>query len=112
MPNKWIEHVKKFSRENNMSYGCAISDPRCKSSYKQPETKQPTFKQPTFKQIQENRKIEDKKARERSAKTRREVRKMLYSQSEKMTEEEKKKYADMDANVKPYIVKLKKKNQA
>ena len=36
MPNKWIERVKKFSRENNMSYGGAISDPRCKSSYKQP----------------------------------------------------------------------------
>ena len=34
MSNEWIEHVKKFVRENNMSYGCAISDPRCKASYK------------------------------------------------------------------------------
>jgi SAM-dependent methyltransferase len=34
MPNKWIEHIRKFSRENNISYGCSISDPRCKSSYK------------------------------------------------------------------------------
>ena len=34
MPNKWIEHVKKFSKENNIAYGCAISDPKCKASYK------------------------------------------------------------------------------
>ena len=37
MPNKWIEHVRKFSRENNISYGCAISDSRCKASY-EPKT--------------------------------------------------------------------------
>ena len=34
MSNEWIEHVKKIARENNMTYGCAISDPRCKASYK------------------------------------------------------------------------------
>ena len=33
MPNAWITHVKKFAQENNKSYGCAISDPACKSSY-------------------------------------------------------------------------------
>lgn len=33
MPNDWIKHVKKFARENNIAYACAISDPRCKSSY-------------------------------------------------------------------------------
>ena len=36
MPNAWIQHVKKFARENNMAYGCAVSDPRCKASYKKP----------------------------------------------------------------------------
>jgi len=36
MPNAWIQHVKKFARDNNMAYACAISDPRCKSSYKKP----------------------------------------------------------------------------
>ena len=34
MVNAWILHVKKFALENNKSYGCAISDPLCKSSYK------------------------------------------------------------------------------
>ena len=36
MPNNWTNHVKQFARENNLTYGCAISDPRCKSSYKKP----------------------------------------------------------------------------
>ena len=33
MPNAWITHVKNFAKENNKSYGCAISDPACKISY-------------------------------------------------------------------------------
>jgi hypothetical protein len=37
MANKWILHVKKFASDNNVSYGCAISDPRCKSSYVKPD---------------------------------------------------------------------------
>ena len=36
MPNNWINHVKDFARENNLTYGCAISNPLCKSSYKKP----------------------------------------------------------------------------
>jgi len=34
MPNRWIEYVKKFARENNMTYGCALSDPVMKAGYK------------------------------------------------------------------------------
>jgi hypothetical protein len=34
MPNAWVQHVKKFALKNNKSYGCAISDPECKQSYK------------------------------------------------------------------------------
>jgi hypothetical protein len=26
MPNKWIEFVKKYAKENNISYACAISE--------------------------------------------------------------------------------------
>ena len=33
MTNLWIEHVKKFSKENGLSYGCALSMPECKASY-------------------------------------------------------------------------------
>jgi hypothetical protein len=31
---KWIDHVKKFSKEHKMTYPQALKDPRCKSSYK------------------------------------------------------------------------------
>ena len=34
MPNKWVEHVEKIAKDNNISYGCAVSDPKCKNSYK------------------------------------------------------------------------------
>ena len=34
MANAWIEHVKKYSKDNNKSYGCSISDPQCKATYK------------------------------------------------------------------------------
>ena len=43
MPNAWTNHVKNFARENNLTYGCAISEPRCKASYKKP-VKQKTQK--------------------------------------------------------------------
>lgn len=33
MPNRWIEHVKKFARENGLSYGCAMSNPNLKDGY-------------------------------------------------------------------------------
>ena len=33
MPSAWVQHVKDFAAANNLSYGCAMSDPKCKSSY-------------------------------------------------------------------------------
>jgi hypothetical protein len=33
MPNRWVEHVKEFARKNNISYGCALSDPNLKKGY-------------------------------------------------------------------------------
>jgi hypothetical protein len=32
--NPWIEHVRKFAKENNIGYFKALSDPKCKLSYK------------------------------------------------------------------------------
>ena len=34
MPNQWVDHVKKFAADNNLSYGCALSMPECKESYR------------------------------------------------------------------------------
>ena len=77
MPNPWIEHIKKFAKANNTTFGCALSNPKCKETYKKPsqiQTKQPTFKQPTFKEIAENRKKASKQAHAGSAVIRRDAR--------------------------------------
>lgn len=36
----WTDHVKRFAKINQISYGCAISDQRCKASYKNVVPKQ------------------------------------------------------------------------
>ena len=53
MPNFWIEHVKEYSRIHNLHYGCALSMPECKASYKpkkmtkaKAEPKEPKAKEP------------------------------------------------------------------
>lgn len=33
-PNSWVIHIKKFSKEHNLSYACSLGDPRCRASYK------------------------------------------------------------------------------
>jgi len=34
MPNRWVDHVKSFAAQNNLSYGCALSTPACKETYR------------------------------------------------------------------------------
>ena len=36
MPSAWIMHIKKWSAANNIPYSCAVSNPDCRSSYKNP----------------------------------------------------------------------------
>ena len=33
MTNPWISHVKNYSRQHNISYSAALSDPKCSQSY-------------------------------------------------------------------------------
>ncbi len=33
MPNAWVEHVRQYAKENNLSYGRALSMPDCKNTY-------------------------------------------------------------------------------
>jgi len=32
--NKWVEHIRQYAKENKISYGCALSEPGCRASYK------------------------------------------------------------------------------
>ena len=34
MPNKWVEWVRSYANQNNLSYACALSQPDCKASYR------------------------------------------------------------------------------
>lgn len=34
MPNNWINWVKSYAQQHNLSYACALSQPDCKNSYK------------------------------------------------------------------------------
>lgn len=33
MTNAWVQHVKSFAKKNNLSYGCAMTDPKVKVGY-------------------------------------------------------------------------------
>ena len=34
MVNPWIQHIKNYASKNNLTYGCALSDPKCRDAYK------------------------------------------------------------------------------
>lgn len=50
MPNAWVMHVKKWSAANNKAYGCAVSDPDCRASYKKPVKIKPLTKKQQIKE--------------------------------------------------------------
>jgi hypothetical protein len=77
MPNPWIEHIKKFAKANNTTFGCALSNPKTKETYKKPSQTQ--TKQPTFKEIAENRKKADKSAKAGSSVIRKRARSWFTS---------------------------------
>jgi hypothetical protein len=31
--NRWVAHIKKFAKDNNLSYGCAMTDPNIRNGY-------------------------------------------------------------------------------
>ena len=50
MTNPWIEHVKKYAKDNNISYGCAITEAKktyVKKSATKPATDKPEAKKDT-----------------------------------------------------------------
>ena len=57
MSNPWIDHVKKYAKQHNISYACAISHTDCKNSYTK-ITKEYKKQQEEYKQQQEEKQIE------------------------------------------------------
>lgn len=35
MTNSWVDFLKDYAKSNNITYSCALSDPRAKDEYKQ-----------------------------------------------------------------------------
>ena len=33
MVNLWVEHIRQYAKDNNLSYACALSTPQCKNTY-------------------------------------------------------------------------------
>lgn len=44
MANKWIEHIRKWAEQNNTTYSCALSNPKCKEDYKKSLTSKEPIK--------------------------------------------------------------------
>ena len=40
--NPWVAHIRAFAAKHNLTYGCALSNPDCRASYK---SKRPTARQ-------------------------------------------------------------------
>jgi hypothetical protein len=34
MVNEWVDHIRAFAKKNNIAYACALSNPKCRASYK------------------------------------------------------------------------------
>lgn len=54
--NRWIEYVKSWSKKNNMSYSCSLSNPQLKIDYRK---QYPTKKQEKFRESVEKGSMED-----------------------------------------------------
>ena len=41
--SKWIQHIKTWAKQNNKSFGCALSDPNCAEDYHRNKDRTPSF---------------------------------------------------------------------
>ena len=60
MPNRWIEFVKNWSKENKVSYGCALTKPEMKAEY---HYRYPKVKTKGVAKLEESRPPEDVKSK-------------------------------------------------
>jgi hypothetical protein len=63
MPNRWITFVKKWSSENNVAYGCALSKPEMKAEYNKLYPKVVKVKRKGVAKLEESRPPTDVKSK-------------------------------------------------
>lgn len=49
--SKWTEHVRSFATAHQLTYGCALSDPKCSAEYHSKNPKPIKTKKPTKKEL-------------------------------------------------------------
>lgn len=57
MSNSWILHIKQYSKQHNLSYACALSNPDCRTTYKTKKSSVMSKKEIINKLQSENSKI-------------------------------------------------------
>jgi hypothetical protein len=110
MVNKWIQHVKEYAKNNNLSYACALSNLQCKEYYK--DQIKPTkiiTKQRSLKEINEDMKKNSLLAKKESSKMRRNIRKIFNSQTETTKKNNINKIIPIEENIEPPLMKIFKK---
>jgi hypothetical protein len=92
----WIDHIRKFAKDNNISFSCALSNPQCSIEYRENKNKPITktlknnnvnVESPTKeitisrKEFEDNREKAGRHLRRESAALRRSVRQIINSQT-------------------------------
>lgn len=93
----WINHIKEFAKKHNMSYGCAMTDPRCKEEYQ--KKKKPKLRQQNNKVIKAlDIYLDD----DQSVPKHKRIKVWLFQYDQYMTPEEIKTMEDADENYEDY----------
>jgi len=68
MVNAWVEHVRRWSKANGVSYMCAISKPECKAAYTGGKEKK-LFKEINMERLRRAKRAAESKPKVRMGKT-------------------------------------------
>jgi hypothetical protein len=82
MPNRWTEFVRDFANRNNLTYGCAMSKPECKSQYHKKYPKPLTKKQQKEREGQETQMMSEADVNVAEPRKKKAGRKAIYATDE------------------------------
>ena len=51
MTNSWVDFLKDYAKSNNITYSCALSDPRAKDEYKEGKMTTKDYSKPVIERV-------------------------------------------------------------
>ena len=51
MSNSWVDFLKDYAKSNNITYSCALSDPRAKDEYKEGKMTTKDYSKPVIERV-------------------------------------------------------------